>query len=127
MTDRFIEIATEYIYGNKLKNENSESVLRKNIESLGLESSLVDELILKINNQFILEEAITFEIKKIKKTVLPVFIFSLLVLMFSFYNRGFILLNIAGFSAYFINKSKYDKLIKEREYRKTKMRWWIEE
>ena len=105
MTDRFIEIATEYIYGNKLKNENSESVLRKNIESLGLESSLVDELILKINNQFILEEAITFEIKKIKKTVLPVFIFSLLFMMFSFYFYKLALLNIVGYSAYFVNKS----------------------
>ena len=127
MEDQFIEIATKYIYDTKIKNSTSEETLKHRIEMLGFESVLVDDLMSKIKGQILIEEDVTTQLQKAKKTYLLVFVFSLLFLMFSFFYFKFALLNLAGFTVYFINKSKYDKLKKEREYRKTKMRWWLEE
>ena len=127
MEDQFIEIATKYIYDTKIKNSTSEETLKHRIEMLGFESVLVDDLMSKIKDQILIEEEVTIQLKKTKKMYMFVFIFSLLFLIFSFFYFKIALLNLAGFSVYFITKSKYDKLKKEREYRKTKMRWWLEE
>jgi hypothetical protein len=131
MNDKFVEIVSKHIYSNDLTNVNSGIMLRLEIEKIGIHSYRIDDLMLKIENQLLLEENVSVQLKRTKRifraTLLLGYLFLILSIVFIKFLKVSPALYLIFFGLYFVNVSKYNKVKKEREYRKTKIKWWLEE
>lgn len=139
MNDKFVELVNEYLNSAGKKKRISTSELRYNIESIGVEASLIDDLLIKIDDEFLLEEIRIIQMKKAKSISIFGFFIGFLFLTLSFFPLKYINsslgeigvgfrfygLFLVGFGSGFIYKNRFEKLKSERQHRQIKMKWWL--